>query len=249
VLAPAAGSSAAPVNPCQQPALHLVCPNLTMPPATSLTVQRVHGQVRLRMDNYLVNVGPGRLQIRGRKTSEYAMQAVQVVDRSGGRSPVSYRTGASLTWKYVDSRRGHFWKFHDAARFSLWQLDGAGRPVQPVRVGPKLDYCLRDLFHRRNGAAVPALAQFGPCSQDHSASGVTLGISVGWADGYPADYPQNWIPVTGLRGCYAIVQRADPYNHILETSDVDNTSHEVVRLPYHRGRQRCTGYHPPPAVR
>lgn len=243
MLALIAPATAAPVNPCRDPAQHLVCPNLVMPPATALTLQRTHGGRRLlRMDNYLVNVGPGRLQIRGRRNGRYTMEGLQVVDRSGGRGPVTYRTGAALTWKYVDTRRGNFWKFRNAARFELWRMDGAGHRTRYVKRGPKLDYCLRDLFRRHTGAAVPLGPRFGACSQRLSARTVTLGISVGWADGYPADYPQNWIDVTGSHGCYAVVQRADPLNHVMETREGDNVSVRVVRLPYRPGPQRCPRY-------
>jgi hypothetical protein len=233
----------APVNPCRDPAKGLVCPNLEMPPATGLLLQRTGaGRSLLRMDNYLVNVGPGRLQIRGRRNGRYTMEGLQVIDRSGGRSPVTYRIGAQLTWKYVDGRRGNFWKFRNAARFELWRIDGRGYRTRYAAQGPKLDYCLRDLFRRRTGASVPALPQFGPCSQRLGAGTVTLGISVGWADGYPADYPDNWIDVTGKRGCFAIIQRADPLNHILETRESDNVSVRVVRLPYRPGAQGCPRY-------
>ena len=70
---------------------------------------------------------------------------------------------------------------------------------------------------------------------------VTLGISVDWADGYPAKYPENWIDVTGLAGCFTIVQRADPLNVIRETDEADNTASLTVRLPYVASRPgpRC----------
>ena len=236
-----ADAPATPVQPpCHQPALHLLCPNLVMPPASNLLVEHTpNGRTLLRMDNYLVNVGPGRLRIRGRRNGAYTMEGLQVIDRRGGRKAVTYRIGAALTWKYVDARRGNFWKFHNAARFELWATDGRGHRTRDVKDGPKLDYCLRDLFKRRTGAAVPAGPRFGPCSQHLSAGTVTLGISVGWADGYPADYPGNWIDVTGRRGCFAVVQRADPLNHIMEASERDNVSVKVVRLPYRPGPQRC----------
>lgn len=243
MLAPAAASPPAPVDPCRAPAKHLVCPNLEMPPATNLSVRRTAGgRSLLQMDNYIVNVGPGRVQFRGRRNGRYTMEGLQVIDRSGGRRPVAYRTGAALTWKYVDGRRGSFWKFRNAARFELWKVDARGYRTRYLRAGPKLDYCLRDLFRRHTGAAVPLGPRFGACSQRLSARTVTLGISVGWADGYPADYPQNWIDVTGSHGCYAVVQRADPLNHVMETREGDNVSVRVVRLPYRPGPQRCPRY-------
>ena len=79
---------------------------------------------------------------------------------------------------------------------------------------------------------------------------MTLGISVRWADAYPADYPENWIDVTGRRGCFTIVQRADPAQVVRETDESDNVGVRVVRLPYRPGRQHCprhAGFVPPAA--
>lgn len=241
VLAADAGP-AVPVNPCHAPARHLLCPNLVMPPASRLVVRRTPGGRRLLlMDNYLVNAGPGRLQFRGHRSARYVMDAVQLIDRRGAR-PARYITGAKLAWKYVDGTRGSFWKFRNAARFELWRMNARGERTRLVATGPKLNYCLRDLFRRRNGPTVPAGPQFGACSQNLAATTVTLGIAIGWADGYPYSYPQNWIDVSGMRGCFVIIQRADPLNHILERNEGDNTSHRTVRLPYRAGRQGCPAY-------
>ena len=126
----------------------------------------------------------------------------------------------------------------NAARFELWSTAPAtGARATRVRTGPKLDYCLRDLFRRagtRTGNVV-----YPACSRQRSRRDVTLGISVDWADGYPAKYPENWIDVTGLTGCFTIVQRADPLNVIRETDETDNTASLTVRLPYRSGPQRC----------
>jgi len=233
----------APVERCHDPARHYVCPDLVMTMPTRLVVRRTAGGRRLLlMDNYLYNRGPGRVQFRGHRTARYRMDAVQIVDRSGGRSPIPVQTGAKLTWKYVDASRGNYWKFQNAARFELWRLNARGERTRYERTGPKLDYCLRDLFRFGRGPRVRRGPFFGACSQDLGATVDTLGISVGWADGYPSTYPQNWIDVTGLRGCHVIVQRADPLDHVLETDESDNTNAKVVRLPYRPGAQHCPAY-------
>jgi hypothetical protein len=238
-----ADQAPAPVNPCHDPARHYVCPDLVMTPPRRLVVRRTAaGKRLLLMDNYLYNRGPGRVQFRGHRTERYRMDAVQLVDRSGGRAPAPVQTGAKLTWKYVDSSRGNYWKFQNAARFELWRLNGEGRRVKLLRYGPKLDYCLRDLFRFGRGPRVRQGPFFGACSQDLGATTDILGISVGWADGYPYTYPQNWVDVTGLHGCHLIIHRADPLNHVLETDEDDNTNHKVVRLPYHPGDQHCPPY-------
>jgi hypothetical protein len=238
-----ADQAPAPVERCHEPARHYVCPNLVMSPPGGLEVRRTaSGRLLLLMENYLVNAGPGRVQFRGHRNGRYRMDAVQIVDRGGGRSPIPVTTGAKLTWKYVDKRRGSFWKFQNAARFELWRINRDGDRTRLVRTGPKLDYCLRDLFRFRTGSRVPLGPVFGACSQKLGASSVTLGVSIGWADGYPYTYPQNWIDVTGQRGCFVIIHRADPLNHVIEASEADNTSRRVVRLPYHGGKQRCPRY-------
>jgi hypothetical protein len=164
-----------------------------------------------------------------------------VIHRAGN-PPIVTPDAGELYFKFVDPGRGSYWKYSHAARFELWTLAPDGSKAKMVRTGPKLDYCLRDLFKRRSGATVPLGPRFGPCSQQLGAQTVTLGISVGWADGYPADYPQNWIDVTGRRGCFVILQRADPLNHVMETREGNNISLRVVRLPYRPGPQRCPRY-------
>jgi hypothetical protein len=53
---------------------------------------------------------------------------------------------------------------------------------------------------------------------------------VGWADVYPATYHENYVDVTGLRGCFALWQTADPTNVIAETDELNNAARTVVRL-------------------
>lgn len=244
MLALALAAALAAPNPCNDPARHLACPNLRVPPAGGLELRRTPaGRALLLMDNRLVNVGPGPLEVHGRRTSRFAMAARQLVRRTGGRRPVLLDTGARLTWKHVGAAHGGaYWKFRMAARFELWRMDGAGRRTGVARVGPKLDYCLRDLFPQRGVPQRSSGPRYGACSRVFAARRAVLGISVGWADGYPYHYPENWIDVTGLAGCFAVVQRADPLDRIRETDETDNTSVRVVRLPYRAGPQRCPRY-------
>ena len=71
----------------------------------------------------------------------------------------------------------------------------------------------------------------------------TLGTSVGWADIYPPSYPEQWIDVTGLRGCFAYVHIADPENGVYESNEDNNEAQVIVRLPFRLGerRQGCRG--------
>jgi hypothetical protein len=97
------------------------------------------------------------------------------------------------------------------------------------------------------GSPVPPRRVFPACNQSPRKAEVTLGTSVGWADAYPASYPGNFVDVGGLpAGCYVVVQRVDPLQHVLELNEANNASATVVRLPFRPGPQRCPRYVPSP---
>ena len=195
-------------------------------------------RVVLRMENRIVNVGVGPAEFFGQRVSPTEMTARQVIANAAGLRQ-RFVTGAELYFKSVPSRGGSYWKFQHAAQFELWAVDLLARRTQRVRVGPKLDYCLRDLRRVRLGPTVRRDRRFGGCNQRAGKREVTLGTSPGWADVYPATYPDNWIDVTGLTGCFAVVHRVDPEHHILEANDANNVSSKIVRLPYKPGPQHC----------
>ena len=229
-------------NPCQDPVQALRCPDLVMAAPSHLVLDRRRkpGRALLRMENQIVNVGTGPAELFARRTSTREMAAQQVItDAAGGRR--RFPTGAEVYYTSVPSRGGDYWKFDQAARFELWALSPEGRRAGVARVGPKLRYCLRDLARIRSLAlpGTPTGRVFGACNQE-----VTLGTSVGWADVYPASYPGNFIDVTGLQGCFVILHRADPADHVLEIDETNNVSSRVVRLPYKPGAQGCPAYVP-----
>jgi hypothetical protein len=235
----AALAAAAPL-PCQDPGLALRCPDLVMAPPSHMRLGRSPSgkRVVLRMESRIVNIGAGPAELFGQRASPTEMTARQViVDTAGGRHRVV--SGAELYYKSVPTRGGSYWKFHQAARFELWAVDLGANRTQLVRVGPKLDYCLRDLRRVRFGPTVRRDRRFGGCNQRASKREVTLGTSPGWADVYPATYPDNWIDVTGLTGCFAVVHRVDPEHHVFESNDANNISSKIVRLPFKPGPQRC----------
>ena len=82
------------------------------------------------------------------------------------------------------------------------------------------------------------------CSTNPRQRRVTLGTSVGWSDVYPPGYPEQWIDVTGLRGCFAYVHIADPENGIYESNEDNNEAQVIVRLPFRPSERRrgCKGH-------
>lgn len=244
LTAPAGALAARGPNPCVDATIApgLRCPDLVMARPSGLRADAVTrpGRVLLRAVSSLDNRGRGPAVLRGRRSGRYRMRARQRIAKRGG-GAIEVHTGAQLYFKYVTGQT-RYWKFAHAAAFALYRLDARGRPVRRVRIGPKAVYCLRDLVRTRPRLLrSPPGPVFPACSTDAAARGVKLGTSVGWSDVYPAGYPEQWIDVTGLRGCFAYTQRADPANGIYESNEANNASSVTVRLPFRAGRQGCPG--------
>jgi hypothetical protein len=191
----------------------------------------------LASTNAIVNVGDGPMEIRGARTGAREMAARQVLHAAPGVSKLLMPENGRVVY-FDTGKRGTYWKFEDAAAFELWALDADGARTRLVRSGPKIYYCFRDLHKVRSQvtalpyAGTPAKRRYGACSRKGPISAVTLGTSVGWADIYPWRYPQNWIDVTGLEGCFAYVHVADPAEHLVELHENNNSSAVSVRLPW-----------------
>jgi len=231
-------------NPCLTPeARELRCPDLRMKRPFDLAVDRrtKPGHALLRAGNSIDNVGRGPAELHGVRTRGPWMRGRQrIYGREGGR--LGLRTGAML--RYVSGHLGkRYWKFHDAAGFELWRLDRRGRRKKLARRGAKVDYCLRDLrrTHPRLGRS-PRRRVYPACNTSPVRRRVTLGTSVGWSDIYPPGYRRQYIDVTGLRGCFAYVEIADPTNVLYESDEENNDAQAIVRLPYRPGPPRCPGH-------
>jgi hypothetical protein len=232
-------------NPCIGPdARELRCPDLVMRRPYGLYTDRLTraGHTVLRAGNVIDSVGAGPAELHGRRIGPRFMRARQrIYTRDGGR--IAVRTGALLQFKFAHQSL-YWWKFYDAARFELWRVDGDGERTRRVRTGPKVAYCLRDLTHTRPRLRrSPRRRVYPACSTSPRAQRVTLGTSIGWADIYPPAYPEQWIDVTGLRGCFAYVHIADPENGIYESDEDNNEAQVIVRLPFEADSRRrgCRG--------
>jgi Lysyl oxidase len=232
-------------NPCiGAQAAQLRCPDFVMRRPYGLYTDRLTkaGSTVLRAGNVIDSVGAGPAELRGRRVSRRFMDARQRIHtRDGG--ILSIDTNARLEFKFAHQQR-YWWKFHDAARFELWRIDSRGRRTVKVRTGPKVSYCLRDLTRTRPQVRrSPRRRVYPACSTNARAQSVILGTSPGWADIYPPAYPEQWIDVTGLRGCFAYVHIADPENGIYESNEDNNEAQAIVRLPFQRDSRRrgCVG--------
>ena len=192
----------------------------------------------MRAASSVNNRGSGPLEIRAHRTGSHGWVVYQAIyDRSGRRH--LFHTAAKLVLKHVSGERYEhasvgtfsYWKFQHAAAFELWSIDAHHRAVQLVRVGPKVDYCLRDLIRSRPSMSSPSAPVYPACSQNPRVQSDVLGTSVGWSDVYPYEYPEQWIDVTGLHGRFAYVQIADPEDLLIESNHQNNVSETYLALP------------------
>jgi hypothetical protein len=229
---PAAAIGAA-ETPCQGPqAPELLCPNLRIGKPTEIYLDRRGDRTLLRATSDVKSRGRGPIELRGRRDGWRTMRVNQRIHRVGGGRLV-VPTHATLRFTEVGAYfGGGYWKVHQLARFELRRVGPKRRLGRVVRRGPKLNYCLRDLERTRPGRRSPEARHYPGCNQDPYTDAVTLGTSVGWSDIYPADYDKQWIPVGGLRGCFAFTMTVDPRHLLDESNERDNTSRRLVRLPY-----------------
>jgi hypothetical protein len=229
-------------NPCPFAAyFHIRCPDLKMKRPFGLRLDRAHGRSLLRAGNSIDNVGRGPAELRGVRSSRLFMRATQRIYKTGS-GHITARTGARLRYSYGHEHR-YYWKFYRAARFELWRLRHDGSRRYRVRRGAKVNYCLRDL--RRSHDYLPRSPGhrvYPACNTNPGKLRVRLGTSVGWSDIYPPTYLKQYVDVTGLRGCFALVHIADPGDGIFESNEHNNRAQVIVRLPFHPGRQHCPGH-------
>jgi hypothetical protein len=237
----AAATAGAPAhNPCHVARLHLRCPDLIMsaPREMEFDSSTHPGRVLLRATSSVNNHGRGPLEIRARRYGYGGWHVYQVIYDNRGR-PHLFRSGAQLVYKYISGERygygyvggASYWKLRHLAAFQLWSINRHFRALRLVRRGPKVDYCLRDLFRTSPSAGSPLEPVYPGCSEDAGLQQDRFGTSVGWSDVYPYSYPEQWIDVTGLHGRFAYVLEADPDRHFIEMSRRNNLSETYIELP------------------
>jgi lysyl oxidase len=227
------GAQAGIDNPCEGPrARSFLCPNLRIGRPTDLYLDDSGGRELLRATSDVRSRGRGPMELRGTRSGWGTMRTRQRIYRAGG-GHIDFPSEATLRFTDVGYRfGGSYWKVHQLARFELRRATPSGKLGPAVRLSPKLNYCLRDLYRTRAGRRSPPGRHYPGCNQNPYRDGVTMGTSVGWSDIYPADYDKQWIDVSGLRGCFAFTMTVDPEELLIESDEGDNTSRRLLRLPY-----------------
>jgi hypothetical protein len=193
------------------------------------------GRHRLRFTTTTANLGAGVVElepVRGDcdedgdlENDRTAVQHIYVdEDGNGIYDPAVDVTSEEATVGcFVFHAIHDHWHFEDFARYRL--LDP--RTDLVVASQAKVGFCVVDNYRWRGDLpGSPAAATYRSCQPD-----AVQGLSVGWADVYPAFLAAQWLDVSGLSpGRYCLVQRIDPGGRIAEADDGNNVNRAPIRL-------------------
>ena len=193
-------------------------PDLGMAPLRDLSVAKLaDGRNVLRFTSEVVNVGAAPFEFRGQRAdmSQPTMTGRQYLDGA----PV----GPVVDVVYGGDGHNH-WHVRNLAKFRLETLDG-----KSVRVGAKLGFCFWDTHAYRAGAG-PATFPASGCGTSGSLA-VTMGLSPGWGDIYPASLPDQFLDISKLpRGKYRLRAVANDGAGFVESSTANNGTWVDVKL-------------------
>ena len=233
-------------NPClTERAKTLLCPDLVMRRPYGLYTERLTkpGHTVLRAGNVIDSVGKGPAELHGTRIGPRFMKGRQrIYKRGGGQDrdhhrrapPVQVRPPAALLVEVLRRRPLRAVAARRGGPPHAADPHGPEGRLLPARPGPD---------QAGHAAARRPARSTRPAARTRPPQRVTLGTSVGWADIYPPAYPEQWIDVTGLRGCFAYAHIADPENGIYESDEDNNEAQVIVRLPFEQGNARrgCKG--------
>jgi len=211
-------------------------PDLVVRRASDLDVRITSsGRRRLRFTTTTANIGAGVVELEPVKDDcdedgdfENDRIAVQHIyldeDGNGIYDPsVDDASEAATVGCFVFHAIHDHWHFEDFARYRL--VDP--RTDLVVARQAKVGFCVVDNYRwRADLPGSPTNASYRSCRPD-----AVQGLSVGWADVYPAFLAAQWLDVSGLSpGRYCLVQRIDPGRKIAEADEGNNVNRTPIRL-------------------
>jgi hypothetical protein len=182
----------------------------------------------LRFSAIIENAGPGVLELRGQPAGGRTVVSQRILDDSG---QIEERS----VGQFVLHPAHNHWHFEQFADYELWTRAAydawlaSGRTAgQPGWRGSKTtgqdeSFCVRDSMRIRALPGVADTPAYDDCGQD------IQGLSVGWADVYHFNLPEQWIDLgdTPLAdGEYVLRVVADPMNLIYESPDRSDPKRE-----------------------
>ena len=186
------------------------------------------GQRQLRFDALIVNVGPGAFELRGERAStENEFEVTQhIYNRSGGKRD----RPTTATMFYAGDDHNH-WHVKDLAEYKLLKERNNKRSV--VRTDDKVGFCFGD-NHNFGSTQEPTYTpdNFGWCANNRpDALGLTMGISRGWGDLYPARQTGQYVDITGLAdGRYRLKAKADAGKWFKEKKEKNNATWADIQI-------------------
>jgi Lysyl oxidase/S-layer homology domain len=192
-------------------------PDLKVATTKDFRIERTSsGRRLLRFSGMMLNVGKGPFEVRGARASTSSPWKVdQIVYRTGGATRRIHTT-AQMNW----AGDGHnHWHVLRMLTYHMWSTTSS--TLRTAKIG----FCFFDT--NRRTTKLPGA----PASHHYLRTGcgtrnvlhTKVGISVGWADLYPAAYAYQWIDITGLpAGTYTVRGAVDLYNKFAEVSETNN---------------------------
>jgi subtilisin-like proprotein convertase family protein len=190
-----------------------VLPDLRMARLQDLQIQSTSdGRKLLLFDSIIVNVGAGRFEAGGSRSSTSAPMTVtqRIFNGQGG-----YRDLPTTAQMYFAGDGHTHWHLRDLQRYELNRLDNGKK----VGTGEKHGFCFYDNYRFGSTRA----AYYKGCGNNPDALEVRTGLSRGWGDIYQSSLPDQYIDITGLTsGRYRLQATADADNWFLETNNTNN---------------------------
>jgi hypothetical protein len=206
-------------------------PDLGMAKLSTVTLDTttLPGHRLLRYTAVMVNIGQGRLEVRGSRPDTASQMTV--VQRIYNTDNSFTDVPTAIKQQYAGDGHNH-WHSLNMEGGTLVRLDNGKR----VGALAKHGFCFFDnVKFRLTLPGAPANAQYTPTNScafgDPSALNVMMGLSVGWGDQYSASTNFQWIDITGLpNGKYRLTATADPRHLVSETSYTNNSAWARIRI-------------------
>jgi Lysyl oxidase len=178
------------------------------------------GQRQLRFDTVIVNVGAGRFEARGsRSTTSTPMTVTQRIYNDAG----GFRSLPTTAQMYFAGDGHNHWHLRDLEGFELIRLDNGSK----VGTGAKEGFCFFD--NAVFGSTQDAF--YKSCGRNPDALQVKMGLSRGWGDRYGAGTVGQYIDITNLTsGRYKLQATADEPNWFLESDDSNNFTWVEIQI-------------------
>lgn len=202
-------------------------PDLGMAPLEDFKVERRGtGVTWLRFSTIIVNVGDGPFEVygypaAGDSTERRSDVEQRIFNADGSHSDT--QTPAYMFWSGDGHNHWHVFGFQ------RWELANVNTPADVLATGKKTGFCFWDnyLYGSSHGA------WYHPSVTDacDPTTVVSMGLSTGWGDEYPAGLTDQYIDISGLpQGEYLLTVTADPLGEFIETDATNNVVRALIRI-------------------